>query len=76
MDLHPYDIVCHDTTRHDSCHVHMHGFIHDSWLPTCQSCLLRLMYILRLLYVIKCFRVSVCWRLYKRSSSSLFLLVF
>jgi hypothetical protein len=19
MDLHPYDIVCHDTTRHDIC---------------------------------------------------------
>jgi len=23
MDLHPYDTVCHDTTRHNSCHVPM-----------------------------------------------------
>jgi hypothetical protein len=32
MDLHPYDIVRHDTTHHDNCHAHMHGLIHDGRL--------------------------------------------
>jgi hypothetical protein len=54
MDLHPYDTIRHDTTRHNSCHVHIHGFIHDSWLRACQSCLLGLMYVLKLLYAIRC----------------------
>jgi hypothetical protein len=48
MDLHPYDTVCHDTTRHDSCHVHMHGLIHDGRLRACPSCLLGLMYVCRI----------------------------
>jgi hypothetical protein len=60
MDLHPYDTVRHDTTRHDSCHAHMHGLIYDDWLHACQSCLLGLMYVLRLLYDIRCFRVMAC----------------
>jgi hypothetical protein len=46
MDLHPYDIERHDTTRHDSCHACMHGLIHDGQLRACQSCDLGLMYIL------------------------------
>jgi hypothetical protein len=47
MDLHPYNIVCHDTTRHDNCHARMHGLIHDGRLQACPSCLLRLMYVLK-----------------------------
>jgi hypothetical protein len=39
MDLHPYDIV-----RHDSCHARIHGLIHDGQLQACPSCFLRLMY--------------------------------
>jgi len=60
MDLHLYDIKRHDTTRHNSCHAHMHGLIHDNRLRACQSCLLGLMYVFRLLYTIKCFRVIAC----------------
>jgi hypothetical protein len=44
----------------DICHAHMHDLIHDSWLWTCQSCFLGLMYIFRLLYAIRCFRVMAC----------------
>jgi len=51
MDLHPYDTERHNITRHDSCHAHMHGLIHDGRLRACQSCLLGLMYV---------FRVNVC----------------
>jgi len=47
MDLHPYDIVHHNTTRHDNCHAHMHGLIHDGQLRACHSCLLGLMYVLK-----------------------------
>jgi hypothetical protein len=60
MDSHPYDTICHDITRHDNYHAHMHDFMHDGQLRACQSCLLGLMYVLRLLYVIKCFRVMAC----------------
>jgi hypothetical protein len=60
MDLHLYDTKHHDTTCHDSCHVHMHGLIHDGQLWAHQSCLLRLMYVLRLLYAIRCFKVMAC----------------
>jgi hypothetical protein len=61
MDLRPYDTERYNTTRHNNCHVHMHGLIHDSRLWACQSCtLLRLMYALRLLYVIRCFKVMTC----------------
>jgi hypothetical protein len=35
MNLHPNNIVCHDTTRHDSCHARMHGLIHDGRLRAC-----------------------------------------
>jgi len=35
MDLHLYDIVHHDTTRHNNCHVRMHGLIHDGRLWAC-----------------------------------------
>jgi hypothetical protein len=49
MDLHPYDIVCHDTTRHDSYHARMHDLIHDGQLWACQSCLLKLMYAIKCL---------------------------
>jgi hypothetical protein len=41
MDLHPYDTVRHDTTRH----ARMHGLMHDDWLRACPSCLLGLMYV-------------------------------
>ncbi len=66
----------------------MHGLIHDGRLRTCQSCLLGLMYALKvnvrsqvtIRYQVfqgyGLFRVSACWQLYKRSSSSLLLLVF
>jgi hypothetical protein len=60
MDLHPYDIVRHNTTRHDIYHARMHGLIHDGRLRACQSCFLGLMYILKLLYVIRCFKVMAC----------------
>jgi hypothetical protein len=43
MDLHLYDIVCHDTTHHENCHAHIHGLIHDGRLQACPSCLLGLM---------------------------------
>jgi hypothetical protein len=62
MDLHPYNIVHHDITHHNSCHACMHGLIHVGQLQACQSCLLGLMYILRLLYAITCFKVMVCLR--------------
>jgi len=39
MDLHPYDIEHHDTTRHDNCHARIHGLMHDNRLRACQSCL-------------------------------------
>jgi len=44
MDSHPYDTVCHDTTRHDNCHARMHGLIHDGRLRACSSYFLGLMY--------------------------------
>jgi hypothetical protein len=47
MDLHPYDTICHEITRHDCCHAHMHGLIHDDRLRACKSCFLRLMYALK-----------------------------
>jgi len=47
MDLHPHNIVNHDTTCHDSYHARMHGLIHDSRLRACHSCLLGLMYALK-----------------------------
>jgi hypothetical protein len=47
MDLHPYNTIHHDITCHNTCHAHMHGFIHDDQLRTYQSCLLGLMYVFR-----------------------------
>jgi hypothetical protein len=41
-------------------HARMHGFIHDSRLRACHSCLLGLMYIFKLLYAIRCFMVMDC----------------
>jgi hypothetical protein len=37
MDLHPYDTVCHDTTRHDTLHltrVCQLGHNYQSWVKT------------------------------------------
>jgi hypothetical protein len=51
---HPYDTVCHDITRHDSCHARIHGLIHDGRLRACPSYLLGLMYVLKWLYAIRC----------------------
>jgi hypothetical protein len=49
MDLHPYDTVCHDTTRHDSCPAHTHDLIYDGRLWACPSWLLGLMYVCRVI---------------------------
>jgi hypothetical protein len=35
MDLHPYNIERHDTTRHSNYHAYMHGLIHDGRLRAC-----------------------------------------
>jgi hypothetical protein len=71
---------------------HQESMVHLScpypWPHTWQSVTgmpimpLGLMYVFRLLYIIRCFRVmaclgfQLCWRLYKKPSSSLFLLAF
>jgi hypothetical protein len=66
MDLHAYNIVCHDTICHDNYHAHMHGLIHDDRLRACQSCLLKLMYVLGLLYDITCLGFQLVGNYIKR----------